>query len=141
MRGRAAAAAAAACATLHVPLVLSHAESAPFLAAVMAVLTVLCLGCIKHLAAGPSPRTWRVMGTIAAAMALVHVPLVAGSWMPAGVDVVMAAVAHHGHGGAHGGVGTGDGMDMLMLITAGLAVVQVLIAGSALVRRPPAMTR
>lgn len=122
--GKVGAAVAVACVVLHVPVLGAHLASAPLSAVFMAVLSIGCLSCARHLWRDPGVRAWVTCLVLALAMLALHTVLVG------------TARSHHtGHGGSDAAGWLGD-PGVLLWGTSAMAAVQVLIATWALATTP-----
>lgn len=92
---RGVAVAGAAAAVLHVPLAVAHAGSSLPLAALLLVMSLVCLPCAGHLWRAPSPRTWTVVAAVGGAVLLAHAALLATPATAAPGLVVPAGHASH----------------------------------------------
>ena len=140
-----------ACALGHVPMLLSHPDMSPWLALLMAVVALACLGCVRSLAFGPTRGTWLVVLTLSLTMVALHAPMVLSghghSAESQAVDPASSTSAHGEHGeqgghSEHGGHSLADRVVMapfdpgaLVVVTMGIALVQATLAGSVLARR------
>lgn len=126
--GRITACVIAACAVAHIPVVVGHAEAHPVMSILMTAISMACLTCLLHLWRAPTIWTWRMVQALAAAMLVVHLPMLLSGADSSDPGRVSTSSHDHAHtsGDATGAAG--------MHTVSGLAALQILIASVVIVR-------